>query len=196
MKILKQKLLYTGILTGSLMLAGCGADVSVEDSENTGSSLTQDAPFAYVSRSLNDNSATGLAYQGGAKLLVRERVSSAASDEEILANAIGTSDYDVRDLNVSPDGKNMVFSARTADSSWNIYQYNFAAGTVTRLIEDDNTAEAGHDTSPVYTVDGDIVFASTRPHGGDESFCCEQSGRFWFCLGYIGCLRSVRIYPV
>ncbi|MAK91296.1 MAG: hypothetical protein CMI13_08700, partial [Oleibacter sp.] len=151
------------------MLAGCGADVSVDSAENTDSSLTEDVPFAYVSRSLDGSTASGLSYQGGAKLLVRDRVSSSAGDTEVLANAIGSADYDVRDLNVSPDGKRMVFSARTANSTWNIYQYIFANGTVAPLIKDTETAEAGHDTSPVYTVDGDIVFASTRPQGSNEN---------------------------
>ncbi len=78
---------------------------------------------------------------------------------------------DVRDLDVSPDGKKLVFSLRlplnpnkpntdVTQPTWKIYQYDAVAKTVTQLTNDDTTA--GHDVGAHYLPDGRIVFASTR----------------------------------
>ena len=78
---------------------------------------------------------------------------------------------DVRDLDVSPDGKKLVFSLRlplnpnkpntdVTQPTWKIYQYDAVAKTVTQLTNDSTTA--GHDVGAHYLPDGRIVFASTR----------------------------------
>ncbi len=160
------KFCSSGILFGSLAISGCGGDLGVDANSDSSSAVASDVPFAYVQRSLTETGSTSaLAYQGRAELLVRQRVSSDSSDKEILASALGSREYDVRDLNVAPDGSTMLFSARTAGSSWNIYQYDFSDSSVRRIISDDGDAESGHDTTPAYTADGDIVFASTRSSG-------------------------------
>ena len=77
----------------------------------------------------------------------------------------------VRDLDVSPDGKKVVFSLRLPldpklknddpkQPTWKIYQYDATAKTVTQLTTDDITS--GHDVGAHYLPDGRIVFASTR----------------------------------
>ena len=77
----------------------------------------------------------------------------------------------MRDLDVSPDGKKLVFSLRlplnpnkpntdVTQPTWKIYQYDAVAKTVTQLTNDNTTA--GHDIGPHYLPDGRIVFASTR----------------------------------
>src|SRR5271154_3031529 len=77
----------------------------------------------------------------------------------------------VRALDVSPDGKKLVFSLRlplnpkkpnddVTQPTWKIYQYDAVAKTVTQLTNDNTTA--GHDVGAHYLPDGRIVFASTR----------------------------------
>ena len=47
-------------------------------------------------------------------------------------------------------------------ATWNIWQYTFETGELVRVIEQNLTAEIGHDIMPKYLPDGRIIFASTR----------------------------------
>lgn len=156
-----------GILLSSLLLTGCGGDIGTDTNQNQ-SAAVNDIPFAYVVKPLNTQPAIASnQFQSGTRLMVRERISSDAADREILASAIGSNDYDVKHLNVSPDGHFLLFSARRADSSWNLFEYDFRTGVVRRIIRDDAVAEAGQDTHPTYTADGRIVFSSDRGQSAD-----------------------------
>jgi hypothetical protein len=106
----------------------------------------------------------------GGDLYVREQA-SAGSAEINVTGSITMGMGDVRDLDVSPDGKKLVFSLRlplnpkkpnddVTQPTWKIYQYDAVAKTVTQLTNDDTTA--GHDVGAHYLPDGRIVFASTR----------------------------------
>lgn len=156
-------------------LLGC---VGGEDAAN----LAVDRPFAYVKRDMpqaqQTYSATTRAaidirapynFNPGAQLLVADRIASDAEAVDILAGYFG-GEYDVKDLDVSADGKQIIFAAHGPDShptdnSWNIYRYDFSSGEVTRLIEDDDLANAAHDTGPAFGNDGRIVFSSDRQAG-------------------------------
>jgi hypothetical protein len=106
----------------------------------------------------------------GSDLYVRS-TASAAGVETNVTNSITTGQGAVRDLDVSPDGKQLVFSLRLPlnpqlknddpkQPHWHIYQYDAATQMVTQLTNDDITA--GHDVGAHYLPDGRIVFASTR----------------------------------
>src|ERR1022692_408070 len=106
----------------------------------------------------------------GSDLYVRS-TASAAGVETNVTNSITTGQGAVRDLDVSPDGKELVFSLRLPldpqrknddpkQPHWHIYQYDATTQVVTQLTNDDITA--GHDVGAHYLPDGRIVFASTR----------------------------------
>jgi hypothetical protein len=106
----------------------------------------------------------------GGDLYLREQASPGSVETNITAS-ITQGMGDVRDLDVSPDGKKLVFSLRlplnpnkpntdVSQPTWKIYQYDAVAKTVTQLTTDDTTA--GHDVGAHYLPDGRIVFASTR----------------------------------
>src|ERR1035438_367182 len=106
----------------------------------------------------------------GSDLYVRS-TASAAGVETNVTNSITTGQGAVRDLDVSPDGKQLVVSLRLRldpnkantdpkQPTWKIYQYDATTKTVTQLTTDDITA--GHDVGAHYLPDGRIVFASTR----------------------------------
>jgi hypothetical protein len=106
----------------------------------------------------------------GGDLYIREQASPGSVETNVTAS-ITMGKGDVRDLDVSPDGKKLVFSLRlplnpnkpnTDDTqpTWKIYQYDAVLKTVTQLTNDDTTA--GHDVGAHYLPDGRIVFASTR----------------------------------
>jgi hypothetical protein len=106
----------------------------------------------------------------GSDLYVRDSASAAGIETNVtlpITQGMGA----VRDLDVSPDGKKVVFSLRlpldpkmkNADPKqphWKIYEYDAAAKTVTQLTMDNITS--GHDVGAHYLPDGRIVFASTR----------------------------------
>jgi hypothetical protein len=104
----------------------------------------------------------------GGDLYIREQA-SAGAPEVNLTKSITQGMGDVRDLDVSPDGKKLLFSLRlplipnaapNVQPTWKIYQYDAVAKTITQLTNDDTTR--GHDVGAHYLPDGRIVFASTR----------------------------------
>jgi hypothetical protein len=140
---------------------------------------TLNFPLAYVKRPAPPSPPTAksdidvrdlITSTTGGDLYIREQA-SAGSPEINVTGSITTGMGDVRDLDVSPDGKKLVFSLRlplnpkkpntdVTQPTWKIYQYDAVAKTVTQLTNDDTTA--GHDVGAHYLPDGRIVFASTR----------------------------------
>ncbi|HZZ97430.1 MAG TPA: hypothetical protein VFE19_10450 [Jatrophihabitantaceae bacterium] len=169
------------LLLPALIGAGCEGGVSGHAPGLAGLQ-TQDAgtlnfPLAYVKRpapSTNPNADIDardlITSTTGGDLYLREQA-SAGSQEVNLTGSITKGMGDVRDLDVSPDGKKLVFSLRLpldpnkpntdpSQPTWKIYQYDATAKTVTQITNDDTTA--GHDVGAHYLPDGRIVFASTR----------------------------------
>lgn len=104
----------------------------------------------------------------GGDLYIRDQA-SAGGVEVNLTKSITMGAGDVRDLDVSPDGKKLLFSLRLPlikgakeinQPTWKIYQYDAVLKTVTQLTNDATTR--GHDVGAHYLPDGRIVFASTR----------------------------------
>ncbi|WP_196137855.1 PKD domain-containing protein [Aliikangiella sp. G2MR2-5] len=183
----------------AVVISGCKTssdDESEAEQASNGSSSTIEqsgdkVPFAFVSRSVEahstmlENIYTDMAsdiYQSpvellspyrsfsGAKLIVRTGLESNSEESEILNSYFGSSDYDVKDLSVSPDGTQLIFAAHgpetsATDFTWNIYIYNFTNKSLRRVIANDAIANAGEDTNPVFTHDGNIVFSSDRDAG-------------------------------
>jgi hypothetical protein len=108
----------------------------------------------------------------------RDRASPGAPETEITARlrteAFGGSEddrYDIKDLNVAPDGLHVAFAMRGPLSddfdedeppTWNIWEYNVATDTLRRVISSEIVAEDGQDVAPSYLPDGRILFSSTR----------------------------------
>ena len=130
-------------------------------------------PLAYVKRPVptTDVDARDLITSNtGGDLYVREQASAGGAEVNVT-QPLTAGKGDVRDLDVSPDGKKLIFSLRPAldpskantdpmQPNWHIYQYDAVAKTVTQLTNDSVTA--GHDVGAHYLPDGRIVFASTR----------------------------------
>ncbi|MBZ2169070.1 hypothetical protein [Marinobacter sp. F4216] len=179
MKTIQRKvssLMLAGLV--SVSLSGCfEGELSSNDQD-----ILADQPFAYVVRdypemgevsSANErpplDPRAPYAFEPGAQLMVRDRIALSSEERDVLTRYFGSSGYDVKDLDVSPDGERMVFAAHgpagnAAHSSWNIYEYTFATGKVRRILADDDLANLGHDTNPAYTNEGTIIFSSSRQH--------------------------------
>src|SRR3984957_12144119 len=165
----------------ALLMIGCESGVSGHAPGLAGVQ-TQDPgtlnfPLAYVKRPAPASTPKAdvdvrdlITSATGGDLYIREQASP-GSLETNVTKSITTGMGDVRDLDVSPDGKKLVFSLRlplnpnkpnmdVTEPNWKIYQYDAVAKTVTQLTNDDTTA--GHDVGAHYLPDGRIVFASTR----------------------------------
>ena len=165
----------------ALIMAGCESGVSGH-APGVAGVQTQDPgtlnfPLAYVKRPAPASTPKAdvdvrdlITSSAGGDLYIREQASP-GSLETNVTKAITTGMGDVRDLDVSPDGKKLVFSLRlplnpnkpntdVTQPNWKIYQYDAVAKTVTQLTNDNTTA--GHDVGAHYLPDGRIVFASTR----------------------------------
>ncbi len=172
-----------------LFLVGCSSEENEEAVEEK--VLKNDTIIAYVERSVSKQVAsnteifsqktsgasrspleivTPYAFSLGAKLMVRSGLDVNATQEEILTDYFGADEYDVKDLNVSPNGEQLLFAARGAnfhptDSTWNIFSYQFESKQLRRIISSDFIANSGQDTNPTFTADGKIIFSSDRNAG-------------------------------
>jgi hypothetical protein len=161
-----------------LALVGCSSGISGHapglagpQSQDPG---TFTYPLAYIKRppTTKDIDARDLITStAGGDLYIRDQA-SAGGVEVNLTKSITTGGGDVRDLDVSPDGKKLLFSLRLPlikgakeinQPTWKIYQYDAVLKTVTQLTND--STRRGHDVGAHYLPDGRIVFASTRQTG-------------------------------
>ncbi|MEZ5560231.1 MAG: hypothetical protein R3E86_17010 [Pseudomonadales bacterium] len=175
----------------AFLLSACGGGSGSGSSTLLGSGqdpdpVVVDFPIAYVKRPLllDDNGdlmridvREPADFMPGAELLLRDRASPSAEERSLTAgifpdDADGNPPlYDVRDLEVSYDGTQLVFALRAPEDpnldpdeqpTWNIWLYDHTLGTVTRVIQSDIVAEDGDDIAPSFLPDGRIVFSSTR----------------------------------
>ena len=161
------------------LLAGASGCGGIDGGDQGEDPTVTDIPLAYVERSapeldMDDDAPDSLqdpaGFLPGARLLVREGVSSRAVARDVSTPLLGRG-HDIRDLTVSYDGNRLLFSARApqiADAeeeeqpTWNIWEYRFSTGVAKPVIASEVLAEQGQDRYPAYLPDGRIVFASTR----------------------------------
>jgi Tol biopolymer transport system component len=172
--------LSSGMALACLLLLGaCGGGEGNNVTLGSGQSsdpVVLDFPVFYVKRPVPDpmdapsDSRELRTFQIGADLFMRDRASPKASERNLTA-AVTQGLGDVGDVDVSYDGRKVVFSMRArfiegADEedqpTWNIWEHNLTTSVLRRVIASDTTAEEGHDRFPHYLPDGRIVFASTR----------------------------------
>ncbi|MFG6489237.1 hypothetical protein ACG04R_21315 [Roseateles sp. BYS78W] len=159
----------------TLMLAGCGSGDSTTGATADKDTLTVqgDVPIAYVKRaaSINLNPTTGVSFQPGGDLIIRDK-SSASAAEINVTQAYTQGKGDVSDPEASYDGKKIVFSMNCPVANntlctghWNIWEYDMTSGglsggTLKRLT---NSTTGDDDVDPAYLPAGaGFVFASNR----------------------------------
>lgn len=141
--------------------------------------MVEDIPIAYVKRPLLRDDTGALIdedvrnvndFRPGGDLYLRDRASPTAEDRNITSS-ITQGMGDVKDVEVSYDGKKLLFALRLPEiedadpedqPTWNIWEYDIEAGSLRRVIQSNISAEEGQDVAPFYLPDGRIVFSSTR----------------------------------
>jgi len=135
---------------------------------------TVDFPIAYVKRTIpleGDDLRGQRDTVPDADLFMRNRASPSSAEIDITSRITGEDLYDIKDVDVSQDGRRIVFAMRGPleedqdeidPPTWGIWEYDIPSDTLRRVISSDTTAAEGHDIGPQYLPDGRILFTSTR----------------------------------
>ena len=171
----------------AITLAACAGNgggngsVNIANSQG-GDPATVDYPIFYVKRPVPTNAAGALVQDdlrilrelvAGADLYMRGSASASAIETNITARVTAGARYDVKDVDVAPDGSRVVFAMRGPLTKgqqaknppcWRIWQYVIATDTLTPVINPalDPDPATVNDVSPHYLADGRIVFSTTR----------------------------------
>ncbi|MEZ5511002.1 MAG: hypothetical protein R3F47_14075 [Gammaproteobacteria bacterium] len=164
------------LILGALLLSGCGSEDKFPGSSDNQDPdpLVADIPLFYIERNLRtdetgaiieDDLKDPLTFRGGARLYMKARADQSAATTDISARAV-SGNVDVRDLDVSPDGKFVVFALREEETedrptTWNLWEYDIENDQICKLIVSP-LADSGHDLTPRYLPSNRLVFASTR----------------------------------
>ena len=158
----------------AVLLFACGGG-----SEQASVPIVLDAAIAYVKRPVQfDNNGNlvpiditdPIAFNPGGDLYIRD-VAAAVSDERNITQSFTGGMGDVKDVEFSADGEKIIFAMRAADlpntqpedqPKWDIWEYEIATDTLSRVIQSDSVAQEHQDVSPAYLPDGQIIFTSTR----------------------------------
>jgi len=189
------------ILSLVLAFGGCGGggggSVNLANSQGPDPG-TVDFPIFYVKRTIPETAA-GVIVQDdlrmmrvaseSADLYMRSAASPEAPETNITAGMRNGAPYDVKDVDVSPDGTKVAFAMRgplTANMdpakapSWRIYEYTIATNTLAPMINPsaDTAPDTVNDVSPHYLTDGSIVFSSTRQRNSQAILINEGKPEF------------------
>ena len=183
------------ILCLALALAGCGGSgggsVNIANSQGPDPG-TVDFPIFYVKRTIpkkSDDLRMMRVASPSADLYMRSAASPNAPETNITARITAGATYDVKDVDVSPDGTKVAFAMRgpitanmnPADApSWRIYEYTIATHTLAPMIDPsaDTAPDTVNDVSPHYLPDGSIVFSSTRQRKSQPILTNEGKPQF------------------
>ena len=165
------------------LLAGCSpnAHIDVANSQSA-DPATVDFPIFYVKRTIPPttddlrmlrDAVVPTAAQivvPKADLFMRQSASPSANEINITTRITGTDTYDVKDVDVSLDGKAVVFAMRgplTAKMkqkdppTWHLWEYVIASDTLQQVIPPSLVPDESNNVAPHYMPDGRIVFSST-----------------------------------
>jgi hypothetical protein len=172
--------LIFGLLLVALV-AACSSQGSIDLGDGQAASGgTTDFGLAYIKRTLptDPTALTALrnlddlrlqrSYWSKADVYIRDKATPSGVETNITARITGSNFYDVKDLDVSPDGTRLVFAMRGplvpkqkdfAAPTWRVWEYVIATDTL-HTLTDDVTASEGEDISPHY-----LPTDSTHPQG-------------------------------
>ncbi len=171
----------------AILAAACGSGDPGADKVTLGTGqgqaadpVTVDFPIFYVKRPLPpvtpqtqpSNVLRNQVFDAGADLYMRASASPSAAETNLTGsttNSLG----DVRDVDVSFDGKKVVFAMRSPKKAntqdkkqpgWSIWEYDIPSSVLRALTDNpaSNVTPAFNDRFPHYLPDGRIVFSSTR----------------------------------
>jgi hypothetical protein len=182
--------LFLGAALGCALVACSGGGSVNVGSGQTPDPATVDFPIFYVKHTIPEDSDDLRQLRDTlprADLFKRDRAAPGATETNITARVTGTDLYDVKDVDVSLDGKKVAFAMRGPldddqdeedPPTWEIWEYDIASDDLHRVIKSDTTAGEANDVSPHYLPDGRIVFSSTRQRTSKAILLDENKPQF------------------
>ncbi len=171
----------------ALLLSGCGGGAGGSGDPDP---LVEDFGIAYVKQPVPEMDTADVReptdFEPGGDLIYRDLASPVANERNITAQVTGGMG-DVKDVEVSYDGTRLLFALRLPDiegaapedqPTWNLWEYEIATDTLSRVITSDTIAEAGQDIAPHYLADGRIIFSSTRQRAAGAILVDEGKTQF------------------
>jgi hypothetical protein len=165
------------------LLAGCSGNAHIDVANSQSADpATIDFPIFYVKRTIPPatddlrmlrDAVLPTADQivvPKADLFKRQSASPSADEINITARITGTDTYDIKDVDISLDGKAVVFAMRgplTAKMkqkdapTWHLWEYVIAADTLRQVLPPSLVPDESNNVAPHYMPDGRIVFSST-----------------------------------
>ncbi|MCZ6499098.1 MAG: hypothetical protein O6844_01200 [Gammaproteobacteria bacterium] len=163
------------------LLSGCFSSSAQEEVVVEGN-----LAIVFVQRGVNavGNPTDGIIFEAGGDLMTMD-LSSPSATLVNLTEAYTLGAGDVSDPEVSFDGQRVLFSMRGPnDPTWNIFEYEMATDTLTRIVADALVADAGDDVDPAYLPDGRIVFSSNRQEKSRQILSAENTEQFAYLDEY------------
>ncbi|MEE2729514.1 MAG: hypothetical protein VYA55_01775 [Pseudomonadota bacterium] len=161
-------------LLGGIALAGCGSDDKLPGGTNPGDQdpLSVGTPLFYIERQISEDTTSltdPLEFVGGGRLIMKARADRNAKEVNLGRRAC-SGNCDFRDLDVSFDGRFVIFAARAEDPepddnvqyTWDLFEYDIEDDSMRKVLATDDSSKFNHEITPRYLPSGDIVFASTR----------------------------------
>ena len=166
------------------MLAGCSGNAHIDVANSQAADpATVDFPIFYVKRTIPPHygRSAHAARCGPARPMTSswsrrpicscaQSASPSADEINITTRVTGTDTYDVKDVDVSLDGKAVVFAMRGPltekmkqkdPPTWHLWEYVIATDTLRQVIPPWLVPDQSNNVAPHYMPDGRIVFSST-----------------------------------
>jgi hypothetical protein len=165
------------------LVTGCSGNAHIDVANSqTADPATVDFPIFYVKRTIPPETDdlrmlrdAVLPMQDDttvpkADLFKRDSASPSANEHNITTRITGTDTYDIKDVDVSLDGKKVVFAMRgplTAKMkqkdmpTWHLWEYVIATDTLQQVMPPALNPDDSNNVAPHYMPDGRIVFSST-----------------------------------
>jgi len=171
----------------AMLLSACGGGTTSPGGPDP---LVEDFGIAYVRQPAPVADTADVreptSFQAGGDLIYRDLASPIANERNVTGR-VTTGMGDVKDVEASFDGTRLLFALRLPEiegaapedqPTWNIWEYEIASDTLTRVIFSDTIAEAGQDVAPHYLADNRIIFSSTRQRAAGAILVDEGKPQF------------------
>ena len=165
------------------LMGGCSGNAHIDVANSQSADpATVDFPIFYVKRTIPPDTDDLRMLRNAVKptddqlvvpkadLYMRKSASPSADEVNITTRMTGTDTYDIKDVDVSLDGKAVVFAMRGPltekmkqkdPPTWHLWEYVIATDTLRQVIPPSLVPDESNNVAPHYMPDGRIVFSST-----------------------------------
>ena len=171
------------LLACAAFLSGCSGNAHIDVANSQSADpATVDFPIFYVKRTIPPDTDDLRMLRDAVKptndqivvptagLYMRKSASPSADEINITTRVTGTDTYDIKDVDVSLDGKSVVFAMRGPltekmkqkdPPTWHLWEYVISLDTLKQVIPAALDPDQSNNVAPHYMPDGRIVFSST-----------------------------------